>query len=108
MPQQGHIHAVKFLVCVAPFTFNGLLDRYLTKMCDQVVALLSPDHSASIVWNDEDGESDTNSEDIDAGDSERLFTFEVAKTNEQEESAMSRPGFQVRLTYALFSPEDHL
>jgi hypothetical protein len=63
-------------------------------MCDQVVALLSPDHSSSIVWNDEDG--DTNSEDIDAGDSERLFTFEVAKTNEQEESAVSRPGFQVR------------
>ncbi|KAH9016242.1 hypothetical protein EDB85DRAFT_1898280 [Lactarius pseudohatsudake] len=67
--------------------------RYLTKMCDQVVALLSADHSASIVWNDEDG--DTNSVDIDAGDSERLFTFEVAKTNEQEESAVSRPGFQM-------------
>ncbi|KAH9026661.1 hypothetical protein EDB84DRAFT_1589144 [Lactarius hengduanensis] len=67
--------------------------RYLIKMCDQVVALLSADHSASIVWNDEDG--DTNSVDIDAGDSERLFTFEVAKTNEQEENAVSRPGFQM-------------
>ncbi|KAI9453856.1 hypothetical protein BJY52DRAFT_1189313 [Lactarius psammicola] len=67
--------------------------RYLTKMCDQVVALLSPDHSASIVWSDED--SDTESVDIDAGDSGRLFTFEVAKTNEQEESAVSRPGFQM-------------
>ncbi|KAI9443933.1 hypothetical protein H4582DRAFT_2125919, partial [Lactarius indigo] len=67
--------------------------RYLTKMCDQVVALLSADHSASIVWNDEDG--DTDSIDIDAGDSERLFAFEVAKTNEQEESAVSRPGFQM-------------
>jgi hypothetical protein len=93
MPQQGHIHAVKSFLYLHSFTFNGLFDRYLTKMCDQVVALLSPDHSASIVWNDEDG--DTNSEDIDAGDSERLFTFEVAKTNEQEESAISRPGFQV-------------
>ncbi|KAH9054525.1 hypothetical protein EDB87DRAFT_1580466 [Lactarius vividus] len=67
--------------------------RYLTKMCDQVVALLSGDHSASIVWNDGDG--DTDSIDIDAGDSERLFAFEVAKTNEQEESAVSRPGFQM-------------
>lgn len=65
-------------------------------MCDQVVALLSPDHSASIVWHDDDG--DTGSIDIDTGDSERLFTFEVAKTNEQEESAASGPGFQVRLT----------
>ena len=35
---------------------------------------------------------------MDAGDSDRLFTFEVAKTNEQEESAVSRPGFQVTLT----------
>ena len=70
-------------------------------MCDQVVALLSPDHSASIVWNDEDGELDINSEDVDAGDSERLFTFEVAKTIEQEESAVARPGFQVRLLFLL-------
>lgn len=62
-------------------------------MCDQVVALLSADHSASIVWNDED--SDSVSIDTDSDDSERLFTFEVAKTNEQEESAVSRPGFQV-------------
>jgi hypothetical protein len=65
-------------------------------MCDQVIALLSPDHSASIVWSDAD--SDTESVDIDAGDSDRLFTFEVAKTNEQEESAVSRPGFQVTQT----------
>ncbi|KAI9455179.1 hypothetical protein BJY52DRAFT_1224795, partial [Lactarius psammicola] len=67
--------------------------RYLTKMCDQVVALMSADHSASIVWNDED--RDSVSVDMDSGDSERLFTFEVAKTNEQEESAVSRPGFQM-------------
>lgn len=65
-------------------------------MCDQVIALMSPDHSASIVWSDE--ESDTESVDMDAGDSDRLFTFEVAKTNEQEESAVARPGFQVTPT----------
>ena len=66
-------------------------------MCDQVVALLSADHSASIVWNDKDG--DSVSMDIDPGDSERLFTFEVAKTNEQEETAVPRPGFQVTLVF---------
>jgi hypothetical protein len=37
--------------------------------------------------------------DLDAGDSDRLFTFEVAKTNEQEEGAVSRPGFQVFLRF---------
>src|SRR5712691_6773943 len=67
--------------------------RYLTKICDQVVALLSAEHSASIVWGDED--DDDESVDVDAGDDDRLFTYEVAKRNEQEESASSRPGFQV-------------
>ena len=28
-------------------------------------------------------------------DSDRLFTFEVAETNEQEENAVARPGFRV-------------
>ncbi|KAI0250874.1 hypothetical protein BJV78DRAFT_526274 [Lactifluus subvellereus] len=68
--------------------------RYLTKICDQVVALLSFEHSASIVWTDED--SDTESVDVDVDDSDRLFTFEVAKTKEQKESASSRPGFQMK------------
>ena len=58
-----------------------LIYRYLTKICDQVVAMLSAEHTARIIWGDEtDG---------------RLFTFEVARLNEQEESASSRPGFQV-------------
>ncbi|KAF8260139.1 hypothetical protein EI94DRAFT_1897819 [Lactarius quietus] len=69
--------------------------RYLTKMCDQVIALLSPDVTASIVWSDE--ESDTEAVDMDDGDAGRLFSFVVSKTNEQEESAVSHPGFQVTL-----------
>ena len=64
-------------------------------MCDQLIALLSPEVSASIVWNDE--ESDTESIDIDVSDEGRLFKFEIAETNLQEESAVSRPGFQVTL-----------
>ena len=64
------------------------------------MALLSPEHSASIVWNEED--SDTESVDIDAGDTDRLFTFEVAKRNEQEKSAIARPGFQVPLLRSLY------
>lgn len=67
--------------------------RYLTKMCDQVVALLSAEHSASIVWDDEDG--DTESVELDTGNDDRLFTYEVAKRNEQEVSIVSCPGFQV-------------
>ncbi|KAI9443796.1 hypothetical protein H4582DRAFT_2125845, partial [Lactarius indigo] len=67
--------------------------RYLTKMCDQVVALLSPDYSASIVWGDEG--SDTESVDIGIGGSGRLFKFGISKTNEQEENVVWRPGFQI-------------
>jgi hypothetical protein len=44
--------------------------------------------------------------DMDTGDSDRLFTFEVAKTNEQEESAIARPGFQVPLLR--FLHESHI
>ncbi|KAI9443823.1 hypothetical protein H4582DRAFT_1807697 [Lactarius indigo] len=66
--------------------------RYLTKMCDQVVALLSPNYSASIVWSNE--ESDTESADIDIGGLGRVFKFGVAKTYQQE-NAVSRPGFQM-------------
>ena len=62
------------------------------KICDQVIALLSMTHSASLVWG-EDNESIT----IEDGDEDRLFTFEVAKRNEQEESAVLRPGFKVVL-----------
>ena len=75
-----------------------LIYRYLTKICDQVVALLSAEHTASIVWGDDD--DDDESIDVDPGDDDRLFTYEVAKRNEQEESASSRPGFQV-ITSAL-------
>jgi hypothetical protein len=67
-----------------------LMLRYLAKICDQVIALLSATHTASLVWGDE--ESDTETIDIDAG---RLFKFEVEERNEQEESAASRPGFKV-------------
>ena len=66
-------------------------------MCDQVVVLLSAEHSASIVWGDED--SDAESVDLDTGDDDRLFLYEVAQRNEQEETAVSRPGFQVILSF---------
>ena len=63
-----------------------LIYRYLTKICDQVVALISAEHTASLTLGDE-------------GDGQ-VFTYEVAKRNQQEESASSRPAFQV-ITSAL-------
>jgi len=62
-------------------------------MCDQIVVLLSSEYSTSMIWDNED--SDSESVDLDAGNTDRLFTFEVSKRNEQEENAVARPGFQV-------------
>ncbi|KAJ6620561.1 hypothetical protein B0H10DRAFT_2188402 [Mycena sp. CBHHK59/15] len=63
--------------------------RYLTKITDQVTCLISPEHARAIVWNDE---AEDIPMDIDE-ESDRLFTFEVAKTNEQDENVVVRPGF---------------
>ncbi|GBE82556.1 hypothetical protein SCP_0409400 [Sparassis crispa] len=67
--------------------------RYLTKICDQIFALISQQHSEALVWVDEEEESMT--VDGDDEESDRLFTFEVAKTNEQEENVSIRPGFRM-------------
>lgn len=73
--------------------------RYLTKLCDQVIALLSPEYSASIVWDN--GDNDAESADINTGNTDRRFTYEVSKKNEQDESAVARPGFQVLCPFCL-------
>ncbi|KAI0297435.1 hypothetical protein BC826DRAFT_166673 [Russula brevipes] len=68
--------------------------RYLTKLCDQIVCLLSSEHSQQIVWDDDDG--DDESTDSDNDDSGRLYDFVVAKTNDQEENVIARPGFTMK------------
>ncbi|KAF7800147.1 hypothetical protein EIP86_011392 [Pleurotus ostreatoroseus] len=63
--------------------------RYLTKITDQVVALISDEHANTIVWTE-----DADCPEMDEDENDRLFTFEVAKTKEQEESVSVKPGFQ--------------
>ncbi|KZV70579.1 hypothetical protein PENSPDRAFT_665019 [Peniophora sp. CONT] len=71
------------------------LMRYLTKLADQVVALISDAHAERLVWKeaasvDEDASSDED-------ESDRLFTFQVSKTVAQEESVTARTGFFMSL-----------
>ncbi|KAG2076123.1 hypothetical protein BDR04DRAFT_1003889 [Suillus decipiens] len=73
--------------------------RYLTTICDQVVALISPEHARSIVWSGQEGK-DTIEIDQDQDEYDRMFTFEVRKTNEQEEAIKPRPGFKVSMPQA--------
>jgi hypothetical protein len=69
-----------------------VMNRYLTKMCDQLIALLSTEHSTSLVWGGK--ESDTEAIDIDESDEDRLFSYKVTKRYERESAAL-RPAFKV-------------
>ena len=73
-----------------------MLYRYLTKMCDQVVSLISSEHAQTIIWSEEDSEDDDTLEDSeDEDESGRIVDFEVAQTNEQEETVTVQKGFKV-------------
>jgi len=64
-------------------------------MVDQLYCFISSDHASSLVWaGDVQDELEIDEEDLYQAD--RLFTFEVTKTNEQEENVVSRPGIAVR------------
>ncbi|KAF8548147.1 hypothetical protein OG21DRAFT_1607071, partial [Imleria badia] len=77
--------------------------RYLTKICDQVVALISSDHAQTILWSEEDGE-DEDMVEVDYDESDRMYAFEVAETNEQEETVSVRKGFKAT-SPAIVRPE---
>ncbi|OAX35069.1 hypothetical protein K503DRAFT_868508 [Rhizopogon vinicolor AM-OR11-026] len=80
--------------------------RYLTKLCDQVTALISPEHARSIVCNEQDGEDPLMKmkEDQDAFD--RMFTCGVAKTSEHEEAVTPRLGFKATSEH-IAMPQPH-
>ncbi|KAG8930696.1 hypothetical protein FRC01_002390, partial [Tulasnella sp. 417] len=77
--------------------------RYLTCLADQIRALISPEHEAKLVFKDTDQADDSDQDGFemswndfeDANVDDRLFKFEVAKTNEQAEAVKIRPGFTV-------------
>ncbi|KAG1848095.1 hypothetical protein DFJ58DRAFT_729994 [Suillus subalutaceus] len=79
--------------------------RYLTTICDQVMALISPEHARSVVLNGQEGE-DIMEMDENQDEYDRMFTFEVRKTNEQEEAIKPRPGFKATSSY-IAMPQAH-
>ncbi|KAI6157189.1 hypothetical protein BKA82DRAFT_4325642 [Pisolithus tinctorius] len=68
--------------------------KYLTKMCDQVVALISAVHAQTIVWNDGDGDGDDDDARIEDDEGGRIINCIVDRTTEQEESVQVREGFK--------------
>ncbi|EKM59291.1 uncharacterized protein PHACADRAFT_113812 [Phanerochaete carnosa HHB-10118-sp] len=66
--------------------------RYLTKIADQIVALVPDDYSDSMVLAEEAPAEEAL--DLD-DDDDRLFTFQVKKTREEEENVIATEGFQI-------------
>lgn len=67
--------------------------RYLSKVADQTVCLIPPEHARTFVWKED--ADDIIVVDIEDGSFDRMYTFEVSKTNEQEENVQMRTGFEV-------------
>ncbi|OJA15113.1 hypothetical protein AZE42_09078 [Rhizopogon vesiculosus] len=80
--------------------------RYLTKLCDQVTALISPEHARSIVWSEQDCKGLLMEMEEDQDESDRMFTCEVTKTSEQEEAVTPRPGFKATSEHIVM-PQPH-
>ncbi|KAJ6620549.1 hypothetical protein B0H10DRAFT_1945867 [Mycena sp. CBHHK59/15] len=70
--------------------------RYLTKICDQVTCLISAKHAQSIAWSDDLQDVSTDADDKPS----RLYKFQVAKTNEQEETVVTRAGFKITTSFS--------
>ncbi|KAG2136642.1 hypothetical protein DEU56DRAFT_356143 [Suillus clintonianus] len=75
-------------------------------MCDQVMALVSPEHVRSIVWIGQEDDDTLMEIDQDRYEPDRMFTFEVRKTNEQEEAVKPRPGFKATSVH-IAMPQPH-
>ncbi|KAH7337773.1 hypothetical protein B0J17DRAFT_573266 [Rhizoctonia solani] len=69
--------------------------RYLNKLADQTIALVSPSQARSLVWDTSAHNKDLPEDQQENDDDARLFDFEVAKSLEQEEDAVGTPGFTV-------------
>ncbi|KAG8857085.1 hypothetical protein FRB91_011880 [Serendipita sp. 411] len=67
--------------------------RYLKKLCDQLVCLISEEHAQNLVWGDEGTEGNVDDDIEDDDVNERLYAFSVEQTQSQEDSASVHEGF---------------
>ena len=72
--------------------------RYLTKMCSNIVALVSDDDASKIVWL-EQGPQNDDEEALTSNHSQRFTSFEVVETKEESDDVSARPGFTVGFAF---------
>ncbi|CAE6486977.1 unnamed protein product, partial [Rhizoctonia solani] len=71
--------------------------RYLSKLTDQMIALVSPEQSSAMVWAQAQRGGVGHGIQSEMFDESRMFSFEVEKSTEQEEDAIASPGFTVTI-----------
>ncbi|CAE6339205.1 unnamed protein product [Rhizoctonia solani] len=69
--------------------------RYLSKLTDQMVALISPEQAGAMVWTSGRRGANDHAIHSEMFDESRMFSFEVEKSTEQEEDAIAVTGFTV-------------
>ncbi|EUC60521.1 root hair defective 3 GTP-binding protein, partial [Rhizoctonia solani AG-3 Rhs1AP] len=79
--------------------------RYLTKLADQTISLVSPSQARAFVWDTNAHNKDLPEDQQENDDDSRLYSFEVSKSLEQEEDAVGSPGFMVSVESRLL-PQD--
>ncbi|PVF98363.1 hypothetical protein CPB86DRAFT_733118 [Serendipita vermifera] len=74
--------------------------RYLTKLSDQLVCLISDEHAANLVWNEDemDDSKPDDHRDDDKDMDDRLMDFSVEQTQNQDEGASLTAGFSLQHT----------
>jgi hypothetical protein len=93
-----YVHKASFTASAQQIDFENLTHinlRYLTKITDQILALVSTEHAQALDL-DKFATYDKASEEPEEDHSlDRMFSFSVAKTNEQSEAVKACPGFEV-------------
>ncbi|KAG8762904.1 hypothetical protein FRC11_007233 [Ceratobasidium sp. 423] len=69
--------------------------RYLSKLTDQMIGLISPEQADAMVWTSGRRHANDHSIPSEVFDESRMFSFEVEKSTEQEEGAVAHKGFTV-------------
>ncbi|PVF98364.1 hypothetical protein CPB86DRAFT_797339 [Serendipita vermifera] len=69
--------------------------RYLTKLCDQLVCVISDEDSEKIVWKEVDP-TEKRAAPSSIKQFDRLFSFTVEEINEEVETAKTQQGFMIK------------
>ncbi|KAF8607201.1 hypothetical protein BDV93DRAFT_520086 [Ceratobasidium sp. AG-I] len=84
--------------------------RYLSKLTDQTLALVSTEQASLMVWETGGHNADAPVGFAESNEEFRMFSFEVSQTSEQEEDAIASSGFEVtaRAPEILIGAESHI